>query len=48
MPLSARYVVAVHDEILEHEGGLPGFAQAGPGGVDAVLARVQITRITPA
>ncbi|SAK65192.1 death-on-curing family protein [Caballeronia fortuita] len=41
MLLSARYVIAVHDDILDLEGGLPGFAQAGPGGVDAVLARVE-------
>jgi death-on-curing protein len=26
---------------LDLEGGLPGFAQAGPGGVEAVLARVE-------
>ncbi|WP_175940048.1 type II toxin-antitoxin system death-on-curing family toxin [Caballeronia sp. BCC1704] len=41
MLLDAQYVIAVHDDILEHEGGLPGFAQAGPGGVEAVLARVE-------
>ncbi|GJH08662.1 MULTISPECIES: type II toxin-antitoxin system death-on-curing family toxin [Caballeronia] len=41
MLLNARYVIAVHDDILDLEGGLPGFAQAGPGGVEAVLARVE-------
>ena len=41
MLLNARYVIAVHDDILNLEGGLPGFAQAGSGGVDAVLARVE-------
>ena len=28
MLLNARYVIAVHDDILNLEGGLPGFAQA--------------------
>ncbi|WP_350029502.1 type II toxin-antitoxin system death-on-curing family toxin [Caballeronia sp. GAWG2-1] len=33
--------MVAHVDILAWEGGLPGFAQAGPGGVDAVLARVE-------
>lgn len=41
MLLDAEYVNAVHDEILRLEGGLAGYAHAGPGGVDAVLARVE-------
>ncbi|SAK97845.1 death-on-curing family protein [Caballeronia arationis] len=41
MLLDAEYVRAVHDEILAREGGLSGFAHAGPGGVEAVLARVE-------
>jgi death on curing protein len=39
--LDSQYVIAVHDEILAEDGGLPGFAGSGPGGVDAVLARVE-------
>ncbi|WP_250464388.1 type II toxin-antitoxin system death-on-curing family toxin [Caballeronia sp. GAFFF2] len=41
MLLNAEFVIVAHDDILAWEGGLPGFAQAGPGGVDAVLARVE-------
>jgi death on curing protein len=41
MALNAEYVASAHDDILNAEGGLPGYAQAGPGGVEAVLARVE-------
>ncbi|CCD36021.1 Death on curing protein, Doc toxin [Candidatus Paraburkholderia kirkii UZHbot1] len=41
MLLDAQYVITVHDRILLAEGGLPGFGQAGIGGVEAVLARVE-------
>jgi death on curing protein len=41
MRLDADFVITVHDLILDAEGGLTGFAQAGRGGVDAVLARVE-------
>jgi death on curing protein len=41
MPLNAQYVINVHDGILAAEGGLPGYAQAGIGGVDAILTRVE-------
>lgn len=40
MLFDAEYVVHVHDQILDAEGGLPGFGHAGFGGVEAVLARV--------
>ncbi|MBU9679720.1 type II toxin-antitoxin system death-on-curing family toxin [Burkholderia multivorans] len=39
--LDAQYVIAVHERILAEDGGLPGFSGSGPGGVDAVLARVE-------
>ena len=41
MLLDAPYVITVHDHILLLEGGLSGFGQAGIGGVEAVLARVE-------
>ncbi|SPB18831.1 putative phage death-on-curing protein [Caballeronia novacaledonica] len=41
MLLDAPYVITVHDHILFAEGGLPGYGQAGIGGVEAVLARVE-------
>jgi death on curing protein len=41
MLLDANFVITVHDVILEAEGGLPGFAHAGLGGVEAVLTRVE-------
>lgn len=39
--LDIEYVIETHDEILEELGGLPGFAGAGRGGVEAALARVE-------
>ena len=39
--LDVGYVITIHDEILRDFGGLPGFAAAGPGGVEAALARVE-------
>lgn len=38
--LDLNYVVTTHDEILAGYGGLPGFAAAGLGGVEAALVRV--------
>jgi death-on-curing protein len=39
--LDIDYVITTHDEILEELGGLPGFAAAGQGGVEAALTRVE-------
>lgn len=39
--LDADFVIAVHDEILERLGGLPGFAGGGRGGVESALARIE-------
>ncbi|SAL63924.1 death-on-curing family protein [Caballeronia peredens] len=41
MLLDVHYVITVHDRILSAEGGLAGFGQAGVGGVEAVLGRVE-------
>jgi death on curing protein len=41
MLLDSDFVITVHDVILDAEGGLTGFAQAGIGGVEAILARVE-------
>ncbi|MGE6213320.1 type II toxin-antitoxin system death-on-curing family toxin [Comamonas aquatica] len=38
--LDIDYVIAIHDEIIDDLGGLPGFANAGRGGVESALNRV--------
>ena len=39
--LEAAFVIAVHDELIEILGGLPGFAGGGHGAVDSALKRVE-------
>lgn len=39
--LDLEFVIATHDAIIENIGGLPGFAEGGPGGVDSALARIR-------
>jgi death-on-curing protein len=39
--LDRDFVITVHDEIVAQFGGLPGFGQRGPDGIDAALARVE-------
>ena len=36
----AGFVIAVHDEIIDLFGGLPGFAGGGRGAVEAAIARI--------
>ena len=38
--LDVSLVVTTHDEIIAEFGGLPGYADAGRGGVEAALLRV--------
>lgn len=38
--LRPGFVIATHDEIIAELGGLAGFAQGGPGGVEAALQRI--------
>lgn len=40
MLLELDYVVETHDSIIAKNGGLPGFASGGVGGVEAALGRV--------
>jgi death-on-curing protein len=39
--LDVDFVVTIHDEIIRELGGLPGFAGAGRGGVQAALTRIE-------
>ena len=42
--LDVDFVIAVHDQIIEEIGGLPGLAGGGMGAVQAALYRIEMHR----
>lgn len=44
--LDPKFVIAVHDEIIDELGGLPGLAGGGAGAVEAALFRVEMQGVS--